>query len=58
MATDNFKIHTPGTPAQYDELRLLFREYAISLSVDLCFQNFDAELARLPLGMQKLPMAR
>ncbi len=48
MATDNFKIVTPGTLAEYDELRLLFREYADSLNIDLCFQNFDEELAKLP----------
>lgn len=39
---------TPATPEQLAATRLIFQEYADQLGVDLCFQNFKAELAGLP----------
>lgn len=39
---------TPDTPALLDAARGIFREYAASLHIDLCFQDFETELATLP----------
>ncbi len=38
----------PASAELLDECGTVFREYAGSLAVDLCFQDFDAELAALP----------
>lgn len=41
-------LRQAATPADMDEARALFREYADWLAVDLCFQGFAEELATLP----------
>ena len=48
MATPEIRIREADTPALLDATRTIFREYATGLGVDLCFQNFEAELAALP----------
>jgi ribosomal protein S18 acetylase RimI-like enzyme len=41
-------IIRPASLADLDEIRVMLREYAAWLEVDLCFQNFEEELAGLP----------
>lgn len=48
MNTKSIDIAPPSTPAELDALRDIFREYAASLKVDLCFQGFEQELIALP----------
>ena len=42
------RIVQATTPEEISTVRVLMREYQQALGVDLCFQNFEAELAHLP----------
>src|SRR5262249_52799961 len=43
-----FTLDPAASPGDIESARALFREYEASIGVDLCFQNFEAELAGLP----------
>lgn len=46
--TPDIVLVTPDSSGEFDITRNIFLEYAASLGIDLCFQDFDAELAGLP----------
>ena len=48
MPAPTIQLLGPDTEALLQATREIFLEYAQALGVDLCFQNFDAELAALP----------
>ena len=48
MTPPEIRIETAGTPEALAATREIFREYAGTLGVDLCFQGFEQELAGLP----------
>lgn len=48
MDSPDIRLIPADQPEWLDRVRAIFREYADSLDVDLCFQQFDEELAALP----------
>lgn len=47
-ALPGIELLTPTIDQDWDCARSLLREYAAQLDVDLCFQNFETEMADLP----------
>jgi GNAT superfamily N-acetyltransferase len=47
-SSSNMNIIYARSPKEIQEVRRLFREYEAFLNVDLCFQQFESELANLP----------
>jgi putative acetyltransferase len=48
MSTETLMIRSAGSSADIAEIRRLLREYESETGTDLCFQNFEEELAGLP----------
>jgi GNAT superfamily N-acetyltransferase len=46
--TPQITLATADEPELVEAARQLFREYAQAIGVDLCFQDFDAEVENLP----------
>ena len=54
LSAPKVELRSAHNGPELHQLRTIIREYAASLGVDLCFQDFDAEMAQLP-GEYTLP---
>jgi ribosomal protein S18 acetylase RimI-like enzyme len=45
---DSMKLIQAKSPEEIQQVRKLFEEYVAWLGINLCFQNFDKEVAELP----------
>ncbi len=50
---EEIQFRVVRSSGEFDDARNLFRQYASSLKIDLCFQNFDEELRTIEVQYNK-----
>ena len=58
MCAHRTDIRLASSPADVAAVKTLFQEYADFLGIDLCFQDFDEEMATFPQAYDCLLLAR